>query len=590
MSAGVAARWTAASPRVSRSVDRRAPEAFDVESPNGVGHGWTLGLVACVGLLYASTAWELTGVWATDPNYSHGFFVPLLAAYFAWTAWRNLHEHGNGGIAQRGLWQPTVSRGEFAWGCCKIALGLVLHVAARFFGHLFLDVVSLVCVLRGLALTLAGREAHRELGFATLFLIFMARLPHGWHQAIAGGLQELASRGAAFCFESLSIPVFREGYRLHLPGHTLEVGEACSGLRQLMTCLALGAVVGYLFARRDAARWIVAAAALPVAVLANGARVVATGLLVREFGAEWGTGAAHSFEGVLTMAISAAALVGIARLVTTWSDSHDETRHAYGEPLAASPPGATDASSSATRSPPVNSTPVREPDVDAARLRRRRFGLALLLAAGGICQASLAYHVGWAAAQTPAELLVRLDELPARLGPWTGDERAIDPSLSELGDQRLLRVYRREGDGASVELWMVASRDGSDRHHHPEICMAAAGKPEDRSGRAALEVAGHPCPVQQYRFGQGAHRQLVYYWHYTLRPQSDNSLDPIQKLHQRVHQRYPSVTIEVFAPEGHDSDRERAQEFVRLVDAALRTQLPTTAVRGRQRAPIIVTR
>jgi hypothetical protein len=221
-------------------------------------------------------------------------------------------------------------------------------------------------------------------------------------------------------------------------------------------------------------------------------------------------------------------------------------------------------------------------------LKTRATPLVILLGAGWVCQCALQHHVASAEARIPRDPAVTVSDIPVVLRDWRGEDRPCDDPQPPAG-QRIRRVYRHGPAGLSVEVFVAASSDGSDRYHHPEICRTMAGQQEDRASRASLELPGHPCPVQQYRFGSGGEFQLVYYWHYTLVPPPDDGRDAVQRLYDRLHRRPPSVTVQVSLPEQSSADRQYAHEFVSLFDAALREQLPDNARRGRQSAPVIVT-
>lgn len=220
--------------------------------------------------------------------------------------------------------------------------------------------------------------------------------------------------------------------------------------------------------------------------------------------------------------------------------------------------------------------------------RIRAASLLTLLALAGAGQFLLERHVESAGTIGAAPLAHPLADLPLQIGPWQGQDVAVEDPRLQLGDARSRRLYRRSPSDRPIEVWIVHARDGSDRYHHPEICMAVAGRQEDPAGRDAFWLPGHSAPVQQYRFGSLGRRQLVFYWYYTLFPAPDDELDSLQRLYQRLHQRPASMTIEVFAPEQRAGDGDQAREFVRRLDAELQSILPATAVRGRQRAPITV--
>lgn len=222
------------------------------------------------------------------------------------------------------------------------------------------------------------------------------------------------------------------------------------------------------------------------------------------------------------------------------------------------------------------------------QLRTRVIVLLSLLAGASFGQLWLERHVASAGSIASAPLARPLPELPLQIGPWHGQDVPVDDPGLMLGDARTRRLYRRSPTDLPIEIWIVYSRTGADRYHHPEICMAVAGRHEDPSGRDAFELPGHSAPVQQYRFGSLGRRQFVYYWHYTLFPPKNDAHDSLQRLYQRLHQRPASMTIEVFAPDRKAGDGEEAREFVRRLDAELQAFLPATAVRGRLRAPITV--
>ena len=188
------------------------------------------------------------------------------------------------------------------------------------------------------------------------------------------------------------------------------------------------------------------------------------------------------------------------------------------------------------------------------------------------------------------ELAQPLAELPLELPPWRGFDVEPEDEDSVYGDEYLQREYRHAQANQVVALWVSYSRSGEDRGHHPEVCMAVAGKSEDRNARRTCPVEGPGGAVQQYRFTGPLERpQWVFYWHYTLEPPPrERQLSRFQHLYQRLRRRPSSVTIEVFAPESSPDTPVLAQQFVRLVDQALHRHLGPTAVRGSERLPVTI--
>lgn len=257
---------------------------------------------AIAAVLYAETSVRLAEVWETDPTYSHGFVVPGISLAFAVLAWNRY------GSPVR----SDVSRGAFWTGTLEVALGLALHAVAWFASFLLLDVLSLIFVVRGTLMALGGREANRGFGFAALFLIFMAPLPSAWYQPLAIAMQQLVSAISTQFLELCGAAVYREGYMIHLPGYTMEVGEACSGLRQLMAVFALSVAIGYFSGRKAPYRWALALLSFPIAIAANCVRVMLTGVIMMLFGAKWAEGVFHTLEGLVIVGLAAVLVVAVA--------------------------------------------------------------------------------------------------------------------------------------------------------------------------------------------------------------------------------------------------------------------------------------
>ncbi|MCL6501083.1 MAG: EpsI family protein [Pirellulales bacterium] len=217
----------------------------------------------------------------------------------------------------------------------------------------------------------------------------------------------------------------------------------------------------------------------------------------------------------------------------------------------------------------------------------RLWGTVVLLAVGLAAHSLLARHVLGGGAAQPGTLVRPLANLPLVLGDWQGADVPVEPR-QRYADEHLNRTYVHTTRGQSLMLWIAYSSTGRDRGHHPEVCMAVAGQPEDTSVRQTVSLPGPGEPAQQYRFGLPGERQWVFYWHYTLPSEEPPHLDAIQRLRRRLVERPASITIEVFAPEQMPADAEGAREFVRLVDAALRTHLPAGAGRGSTREPVIM--
>jgi exosortase len=266
-------------------------------------------LLLCAGVvwLYGSALSSLVQQWASDDDYSHGFFVLPLAAFFVWERRDAL---------RRAPFRPSI------WGLVLLAASLTMFLAGIFGAELFLTRISLIGVLTGAILFVWGRDQFRILLFPLAFLLLMIPLPAIIFNQLAFPLQLLASRVGESAIAGAGIPVLREGNVLHLANINLEVAEACSGIRSLVSLLMLAIVLGYFTEPRIGGRVALALAAIPIAIVANAARVAGTGVLSHWMGREAAEGFFHSFSGWLMFIVAFAGLLAVQRLIARVRPGH----------------------------------------------------------------------------------------------------------------------------------------------------------------------------------------------------------------------------------------------------------------------------
>jgi exosortase A len=262
-------------------------------------------LAVLVGLLYAGIYFpvfrRLVGRWYDDPNYSHGFLVPLVSAYLVWDQRDRLRNLPT---------QPS------AWGAAALIGGLLLLVLGTLGAELFLQNVSTVIVLAALVWLLLGTAWLRNLAFPLGFLLFFVPLPAIVLNQIAFPLQLFASKCAVATLYVFGAPVLRQGNTIELAGTTLEVAEACSGIRSLQALVALSTLVAYLGQKALYKRVMLVILSIPIAVVANASRVSGTGLIAHYYGIEKAEGFYHGFAGWLVFVVALALLVASSWLLT----------------------------------------------------------------------------------------------------------------------------------------------------------------------------------------------------------------------------------------------------------------------------------
>ena len=253
-------------------------------------------VIAAIGFVYWRMLSSLVQQWASDDNYSHGFFVVPLAFYFAWERRRAL---------------ATAVPRPSAGGAGLIALSMAVWLAGTFGAELFLTRVSLIGVIAGTIWFLWGRDHLRILAFPILFLFLMIPLPAIIFNQIAFPLQLFASQVGEQVISAAGIPVLRDGNILRLPSRTLEVAEACSGIRSLVSLIMLAVVLGYFTERRTGRRILIALSAVPIAILANAARVAGTGIAAEWVSPKAADGFFHTFSGWLVFIVAFAGLMAV---------------------------------------------------------------------------------------------------------------------------------------------------------------------------------------------------------------------------------------------------------------------------------------
>jgi exosortase len=264
--------------------------------------------------LYRSTFTHLVGQWWHDPNFSHGFFVPLFAAFVLWQERPKL-----AAIKLRPSWA----------GLFLLGLGLCVLVLGQMGAELFLSRFSLLIVLAGLIVLFLGWKFFRAIFFPWAFLLLMIPIPAIVFNQITFPLQLLASKVASTTLPWLGVPVLREGNVIILPAMALEVADACSGIRSLMSLATLAVIYGYLMESRIALRVLLAAASLPIAVAANSLRVVGTGLLVQYWDPDKAQGFFHEFQGWLMFVASLIMLYLLHKAIRFfWPETDDPTMKA----------------------------------------------------------------------------------------------------------------------------------------------------------------------------------------------------------------------------------------------------------------------
>ena len=254
--------------------------------------------------LYFRVLGRLVTEWWHDPDTSHGFLVPPFAAYLAWT---------NRARIRAVKIQPSWA------GVAVIAFGLAMLVLGEYGAELFVSRVSLVIVMAGLTLCFGGPHVLRELRFSLLVLLLAIPLPAIIYNQVTFPLQILASKTASDLLPLFGVPVLREGNVIVLPMMRLEVAEACSGIRSLISLFTLAIFYGYFLEKSVLRRTLLALSSIPIAIGANAVRILGTGLCVQYWDPDKAMGFFHEFSGFVVFLVSLGCLFGVHKALTLFS-------------------------------------------------------------------------------------------------------------------------------------------------------------------------------------------------------------------------------------------------------------------------------
>jgi exosortase len=245
-------------------------------------------LVACVLLVYAPVLSHLARQWWDEPDYSHGFLVPLFSAYVLWHR-RDVLRTVASNPATRPSWT----------GMAILCAGLCVLFAGTLGAELFLQRISLLGVIVGLVVWCWGWPMVRAAIFPIALLLLMIPLPGVIYYQLVFPLQIMASRLATSILQAINLfPVLREGNVLVLSSTRLEVAEACSGLRSLLSLLTIAAIYAYLAEENNFVRWTLCLLVFPIAVFGNAGRVVFAAISAEMAGASAVEGWAHFLSGL----------------------------------------------------------------------------------------------------------------------------------------------------------------------------------------------------------------------------------------------------------------------------------------------------
>jgi exosortase len=272
--------------------------------------------LVCLGILYYSVFQSIVFDWSNDPDFSHGFLIPVISLFLVW---------------QRSQDLAKMPAAPSNFGLPVILIGLFFLIVGNLAAEYFTQRISFIVVLCGIVLFLLGHQHLKLMSFPLIYLIFMIPIPSILMLKITFPMQMLAAKAATFSLQLFDIPVLREGTVIHLVENTLEVERACSGIRSLISLLALGTILAYFVDRSNWHRTLVIFSCFPIAILINAFRVSMTGILAHHYGMAAAEGFFHGFSGAVLYFAGLILVAVVAVFLSKVKKAQGSRRRAQGE-------------------------------------------------------------------------------------------------------------------------------------------------------------------------------------------------------------------------------------------------------------------
>jgi exosortase D (VPLPA-CTERM-specific) len=438
-----------------------------------------LGAVAAICVLVTAAAFfaplkELVHRWQVQEEYSHGFLIPVIAAWLIWS--------------RRHAIALSIGRPSFA-GPALILIAAGLHVIGQLSAIWVLSQIGFILALMGIALAVGGKSLLKVVFIPLVLLIFAIPMPYFVDALLSFRLQLISSELGTLFIRALGIPVFLEGNLIDLGVYKLQVVEACSGLRYLYPLMSLGFLAAYLYQAPFWQRAIIFLSTIPITIVMNSFRIGMVGVLVNYWGPQDADGFLHMFEGWIIFLACSGLLVLEMTLLSKFF-----LRRNFWDVFNA-------------------------PSIQVERAKG--FPAGSLFSAPLVSCLALLLVTAW----TSATVSIRHEVLPERklfalfpnkLDTWQGRPSSMEASTAEfLGLTDYIESNYAQADGRNVNLYIAyyASQRSGLSPHSPSVCIPGNGWQILQLDRTEFVDGSLRFPVNRAIIANGMNRQIVYYWY-----------------------------------------------------------------------------
>lgn len=438
---------------------------------------WIVAAIAVLSIVFYDGLKGMIGAWSGREEYSHGFVLPFVAAFFIWQ-------------------KKDVLRALPFEGSCTGLFVVLAGIALYFAGELStLTVIvqySLLVVIAGLMLAFMGWRAFRIVCIPLLILLFTIPLPNFLYQALSGQLQLLSSQLGVFVIRLFGVSVLLEGNVIDLGNYKLQVAEACSGLRYLFPLMALGFIAAYLYRGELWKRAVIFLSSIPITILMNSFRIGVIGVLVDRWGVSMAEGFLHDFEGwVIFMACTAVLIVEMWVLTKLGRE-----RRSLGEVFRLQLP---------------------LPSMGSAHVQHRPIPKAFV---GGVL---LLFVVAMLSLALPPRVEASVHrktfyEFPLTIDTWRGTAGRLEQfelDVLKLDDYILADFVGPNRHPVNFYVAYYATQRKGESVHSPRSCIPGGGweiTELKQTNVDGVEIASQPLRVNRAVIERGDSKQLVYYW------------------------------------------------------------------------------